>query len=72
MAKSPRNSKIDHAVVWHDGIIHDPHPSNAGLAEVPDTFTLFLPLDPILFKFKGKQSLQAKVKGNKTWNLLIS
>lgn len=45
-AKSPRGN-MDHAVVWQDGIIHDPHPSNAGLAEEPDTFTLFIPLNPI-------------------------
>lgn len=44
-AKSPRG-EVDHAVVWQDGLIHDPHPSNAGLAEEPDTFTLFSPIDP--------------------------
>ena len=46
IAKSPRG-KIDHAVVWQDGIIHDPHPSKAGLAEEPDMFTLFIPLNPV-------------------------
>jgi len=45
-AKSPRCKDEDHAVVWRDGIVHDPHPSNAGLTEEPDTFTLFIPLDP--------------------------
>ena len=44
-AKSPRGD-IDHAVVWKNKIIHDPHPSNEGLSEEPDTFTLFIPLDP--------------------------
>lgn len=44
-AKSPRGD-IDHAVVWKDGIVHDPHPSNTGLAEEPNTFTLFIPLIP--------------------------
>lgn len=44
-AKSPRGN-ADHAVVWQNKLIHDPHPSEAGLAEEPDTFTLFLPLDP--------------------------
>lgn len=44
-AKSPRGN-TDHAVVWQDGLIHDPHPSGAGLAEDPDTFTFFVPLDP--------------------------
>jgi len=44
-AKSPRGD-MDHAVVWNNGLIHDPHPSNAGLAEEPDTFTMFIPIDP--------------------------
>jgi len=44
-ANSPRGD-IDHAVIWQDCLLHDPHPSNAGLAEEPDTFTLFVPLDP--------------------------
>jgi hypothetical protein len=44
IAKSPRG-EVDHAVVWQDGIIHDPHPSGAGLDEEPDTFTLFIPVD---------------------------
>jgi len=45
-AKSPRGD-IDHAVVWQDSLVYDPHPSGAGLAEEPDTFTLFIPIDPI-------------------------
>ena len=44
-AKSPRGN-VDHAVVWLSGVLHDPHPSNAGLDEEPDTFALFVPLDP--------------------------
>ena len=44
-AKSPRG-KVDHAVVWKNGLIHDPHPSRDGLAETPNTFTLFIPLIP--------------------------
>lgn len=44
-AKSPRGD-VDHAVVWRDGMLHDPHPSNAGLAEEPNTFTLFILIDP--------------------------
>ena len=46
-AKSPRGD-VDHAVVWRDGLLHDPHPSNAGLSEEPNTFTLFIPLDPYI------------------------
>jgi len=46
LAKSPRGD-VDHAVVWKDGIVHDPHPSNAGLAEEPDTFTIFIALNPM-------------------------
>ena len=41
-AKSPRREDQTHAVVWHDGIIHDPHPSNDFLAETPEEFTLFV------------------------------
>jgi len=44
-AKSPRGD-ADHAVVWRNGLIHDPHFSNAGLAENPNTFTVFIPEDP--------------------------
>lgn len=44
-AKSPRGD-TDHAVVWQNGLVYDPHPSGAGLAEDPDTFTLFVPVDP--------------------------
>ena len=44
-ARSPRGD-TDHAVVWKNGLLHDPHPSRLGLIENPDTFTLFLPSDP--------------------------
>ena len=44
-AKSPRG-KTDHAVVWKNGLIHDPHPSSAGLVEEPNTFTIFVPINP--------------------------
>jgi len=40
---------VDHAVVWKNGLLHDPHPSEAGLAEDPDTFTVFVPIDPKSF-----------------------
>ena len=39
-------SDEDHAVVWKDGVLHDPHPLKSGLIHTPDTFTLFIPLDP--------------------------
>ncbi len=45
----------DHAVVWQDQMIHDPHPTKAGLSERPDTFTLFIPIDP------GKQVTKLRV-----------
>lgn len=48
-AKSPRGDE-DHAVVWRDGLVYDPHPSQAGLTEYPDTFTFFIPLDPGMLK----------------------
>ena len=44
-AKSPRGA-VDHAVVWQDRLLHDPHPSNAGLVKKPTNFSLFIPLDP--------------------------
>ena len=46
-AVSPRSNDVDHAVVWQDGVVHDPHPSNVGLAKKPNTFTLFIPLNPV-------------------------
>ena len=36
----------DHAVIWKNGLVYDPHPSGVGLAEDPDTFTVFVPIDP--------------------------
>jgi len=44
-AESPRGN-VDHAVVWLNGLLHDPHPSKSGLAKDPTTFTVFIPLDP--------------------------
>ena len=46
-AKSPRNKDDDHAVVWKDGLLHDPHPDSTGLLEEPDSFSLFVPLNPM-------------------------
>ena len=34
----------DHAVVWLDGLLHDPHPSKTGIDNKPDTFTVFIPI----------------------------
>ncbi len=31
---SPRGNGVKHAVVWRYGIVHDPHPSNAGLNSI--------------------------------------
>lgn len=39
-------SDEEHAVVWKNGLIHDPHPARAGLINEPDTFTFFAPIDP--------------------------
>jgi hypothetical protein len=42
---SPRGPWL-HAVIWRDGaIVHDPHPSRAGIGDVEDTI-VFVPLDP--------------------------
>ena len=40
------NNKVAHAVVWKDGLVHDPHPANTGLCNKPRDFALFIPLDP--------------------------
>ena len=47
-AKSPRRKDQWHSVVWRNGIVHDPHPSNDFLAETPKQFTLLVP-----FNMKG-------------------
>ncbi len=36
----------EHAVVWQNKLIHDPHFSGVGLAKDPNTFTIFVPIDP--------------------------
>lgn len=44
--KSPRGD-FDHSVVVLDGkLVHDPHPSRAGVVGPFTDFTLFYPLDP--------------------------
>lgn len=43
IGKHPR-SEEEHAVVWKNGMIHDPHPSRAGIGE-PQVFTFFVPLE---------------------------
>lgn len=30
----------DHAVVWRDGLVHDPHPERVGLTSEPDAYLL--------------------------------
>ncbi len=43
---SPRGPWL-HATVWQDGVmVHDPHPSRAGIGEPSDAIFL-LPLDPL-------------------------
>ena len=37
----------DHAVVWRDGLVHDPNPARTGLKENPSVFVLIVPLDPL-------------------------
>jgi hypothetical protein len=36
IGKSPRSKRkrITHAVVWNNGIVHDPHPDNTGLLDI--------------------------------------
>jgi hypothetical protein len=51
---SPRNSSVGHAVVWKSGTVFDPHPSGVGLAGNPDTFVVFIPLDPLVDYMKRR------------------
>lgn len=44
------NSKVDHAVVWKDGLLHDPHPDNTGLCKQPYDFCLFVPINPLNYR----------------------
>ena len=37
----------DHAVVWRDRLIHDPHLTKTGLMGEPSTFAIFSPIDPM-------------------------
>lgn len=41
-----RRSDEDHAVVWRNELIHDPHPSRDGIINHPDTYALFISIDP--------------------------
>ena len=37
IGKSPRsteNERVNHAVVWRNGIVHDPHPDNTGILDI--------------------------------------
>ena len=37
IGRSPRSTKenrINHAVVWDNGIVHDPHPDNTGILDI--------------------------------------
>lgn len=45
--KSPRGAGMTHAVVYRNGeLVHDPHPSRAGLDGEPTTIALLIPIDP--------------------------
>jgi hypothetical protein len=35
---------LGHAVVWCDGLIHDPHPDGTGLTTAPETYSVLAPL----------------------------
>lgn len=46
MGVSPRNKSINHQVVFRNGkLVHDPHPSKAGVSEIKQIMAL-LPFDP--------------------------
>jgi hypothetical protein len=59
--RSPRGP-WDHATVWDTGdwtsreMVHDPHPSGAGLNGRPHTFTCFLLVDPAKFRALYEES----------------
>lgn len=38
---SPRG--VRHAIVWNQGMVHDPHPSREGLSEEPTEFWVVVP-----------------------------
>jgi len=42
IGKSPRSKRkrITHAIVWHNGIVHDPHPDKTGLLDITRFETL--------------------------------
>ena len=43
VGKSPRSTednRINHAVVWKNGIVHDPHPSREGILDI-NSFDVF-------------------------------
>jgi hypothetical protein len=35
---------LGHAVVWRDGLIHDPHPDGTGLTTAPESYSVLAPL----------------------------
>lgn len=40
----------DHAVVWQDGVIHDPHPSKTGISGKPEYYIFLVPMQPDFHK----------------------
>lgn len=38
----------EHAVVWRNGLVHDPHPNRKGLSSDPKTFVILVPLVPLI------------------------
>jgi len=57
-------SDEDHAVIWLNGLIHDPHPSKTGIINDPDTFAIFIPVD---FKCKRKPTNSEILKRFYLW-----
>jgi len=41
---SPRG--VRHAIIWNRGMVHDPHPSRAGLTDEPSEFWVIVPKEP--------------------------
>lgn len=46
MGESPRDTKINHQVIYKNGLlVHDPHPSGGGIVNIKEVM-LLVPLDP--------------------------
>jgi hypothetical protein len=55
IGKSPRSTddnRVNHAVVWKNGIVHDPHPDNTGILDIISF--------EVLMKINNDENIQGK------------